>query len=368
MAKKIRILHIFGTFHIGGMETHLLNFFNRADFDRFEHFLFVGRDEGQLREAFHALPVRIVKLNFTPKHYFYSIPYGLYFCLRNGIGILHGHNYWAYLYCFFLSLISGIPFITADYGLGTWKKKIHHAWESSVFGRAKVNMAVSQAILDKNRSLVRGGGGGRFELVYPIIRDITPEIVHEEEKRGIKLRLGIDGDSPVLTIIGRIIRLKGHRFAIEAVDRINAQGDRATLLIVGRRGENGVLEEKDIEKDHVFYTDFYERIEEIWAVTDLFLIPSTSEGTPLVLLEYFAIGKPVIASDISGTRELIRDGWNGFLFKSGDAGDLKEKIERAIRSEDLGAIRSNAVRYFTENLSPEVQTRKIEDLYGESSR
>jgi len=370
MTDKIKVLHILSSFNMGGMEANLLNFFNHADFTRYEHYIFVGSDSGQLSEEFRKLPLKIKTLKCTPKRYFYSLPYGFYFCLKNGIRILHGHNYWSYLYCYFLSLITAIPFITGDYGLGTWKRKSHHAWESIIFKRAMANLAVSKAILEKDLSLVKNKQAfeHKFKLIYPVIKSISKDNLHEDEKIAIKERLGIDNDHSVLTVIGRIIKLKGHRFAIEAVKRINRKESRVNLLIVGRLDDPDVLNEEDIRKDYIIFKNYYEHIEDIWTVTDIFLIPSTSEGTPLVLLEYFAIGKPVIASNISGNKELIRHGWNGYLFKNGDVDDLTEKIEYAISCDEIKMIQNNANRYYEENLTPVLQTRQVESIYTEFAR
>jgi glycosyltransferase involved in cell wall biosynthesis len=370
MTSKIRILHIFSTFNTGGMEAHLLNFLRKADFDKYEHLIFVNRDEGELREDFHRLPVRIIKMSCGPKRYFYSLPYGIHFSKKNRIDIIHGHSFWCYLYAFFLSLMTGIPFIATDYGLGTWKRKIHHSWESAIFKRAGLVIGASRAIVEKELSLVEGAGNvdHKFKLVYPVIRDIQRPDPSEHEKKAIRKKLAIHNDRLILTIIGRIIRLKGHRFAIEAVDRINREGTKVNLLIVGRKDEPGILKRDDIRKDYITYTDYYEPIEDIWSVTDVFLIPSISEGTPLVLLEYFAVGQIVIASNISGNSELIRDGWNGFLFESEDVDALTAKIEHVIGLDETETIRNNAKRNFLENLSPTVQTRRMEKYYSELAR
>jgi len=267
-------------------------------------------------------------------------------------------------------LITAIPFIAGDYGLGTWKRKSHHAWESIIFKRASANLAVSKAILEKDLSLVKNKQvyEHKFKLIYPVIKSISRDNLREDEKIVIKERLGIDNDHPVLTVIGRIIKLKGHRFAIEAVKRINRNKSRVNLLIVGRLDEPDVLSEENIRKDYIIFKNYYEHIEDIWTVTDIFLIPSTSEGTPLVLLEYFAIGKPVIASNISGNKELIRHGWNGYLFNNGDVDDLTEKIEFAINCDEIKMVQNNANRYYEENLTPDIQTRQVESIYTEYAR
>jgi glycosyltransferase involved in cell wall biosynthesis len=124
-----------------------------------------------------------------------------------------------------------------------------------------------------------------------------------------------------------------------------------------------VLREDDLRRDDVKYLNYYEPIEEIWAVSDFFLIPSLSEGTPLVLVEYLALGKPIVASDISGNADLIREGWNGYLFKSGDPDDLAGKIESALGSGSPEAIAANARDVYDRDFAPRKLVREIEGFY-----
>lgn len=352
---------------MGGIESYLLNLLNLADFDKFEHYLFVGSDDGPLREHYHKLPIKIVKVKSTPKRFFYSLPFGVYFCKRHGIDIIHGHNYWFYRYAYFLSVLTGIPLFTSNYELGLWKKKRHLFFDSLVFRRAKVNIAISRAILEKDKSLVPPGRihQEKFKLIYPIINEAPLKNLGAYDRDEIRKKLDITNDRPILTVIGRIDRLKGHRIALDALERVNADGPKANLLLVGAMQDPLILRETDLSREYVKYVNYYEPIEEIWAVSDLFLIPSLSEGTPLVLVEYLALGKPVIASDISGNGELIRDGWNGYLFKTGDADDLAQRIESVLESGSLPAIRANAREFFLRNPSPAMLVREIERYYSD---
>jgi glycosyltransferase involved in cell wall biosynthesis len=65
------------------------------------------------------------------------------------------------------------------------------------------------------------------------------------------------------------------------------------------------------------------------------VLPSRSEGRGLVLLEAMALGRPVIASDIPGPRELVHEGRTGFLFPPGDAASLAARLEELIRDPAL---------------------------------
>ena len=369
MNKKIRILHITSSFVRGGVESYLLNFLKRADYERFEHYIFVGRDDGPLKEEYHGLPVKIVALRTSPKRFFYSLPFGWFFCLKNRIDIIHGHNYWFYRYAYFLSLLTGITLFTSNYGLGLWKRKRQLRLESAIFRRARINTVISKAILEKELALVEGSGcpGEKFRLIYPIINDEPMKKLPSYRKEEVRSKFRVDNDKPVFTIIGRIDKFKGHRIAIDAMKIINRNDLKVNLFIVGANDDPTILREEDLEKEYIRYFDYYVEIEEIWTVTDLFLIPSISEGTPLVLVEYFALGKPVIASDISGNRELIEDKRNGFLFKTGDVNDLVKKIGDVIEKDNIREIGTNAEEFYRKNLSPEKFVLKIENCYRDHS-
>jgi glycosyltransferase involved in cell wall biosynthesis len=71
------------------------------------------------------------------------------------------------------------------------------------------------------------------------------------------------------------------------------------------------------------------------AAADILVLPSISEGRPVVVLEAMAMGIPVVATDIPGTRELVRNGETGFLFAPGDSEQLVRCIEIAINNKAL---------------------------------
>ena len=76
----------------------------------------------------------------------------------------------------------------------------------------------------------------------------------------------------------------------------------------------------------------------VFASMDALVVPSTwYENTPFVVLEAFAAGVPVLASDLGGLREVVRDGQNGLLFRAGDASALRAVIERLASEPGLYA-------------------------------
>jgi len=76
-------------------------------------------------------------------------------------------------------------------------------------------------------------------------------------------------------------------------------------------------------------------IRELYDMIDVALVPSISEGLPLVVLEAMAFGVPVVATNVGGIPEVITDGKNGFLCNPGDSASLSEKLAYLIDSKNL---------------------------------
>jgi len=145
---------------------------------------------------------------------------------------------------------------------------------------------------------------------------------------------------PIITMAGNIIRWKGQSTFLKAIANVNRKlnGEKFKALIVG-----GVMDEtyygeiKKIVADHnletiVEFTGFVEDMQNYMKASDL-IVHASDKPEPLgrVVLEALFLNKVVIAADEGGPTEVIRDGVNGFLFKSRNAQDLSIKILKALK-------------------------------------
>jgi glycosyltransferase involved in cell wall biosynthesis len=85
---------------------------------------------------------------------------------------------------------------------------------------------------------------------------------------------------------------------------------------------------------------------EYLSAADAFVLASYSEGRPNVVLESFAVGLPVIATDIDGVRELVKEGETGLRFQAGNSRELAKQIERLQKKPELQALLSSRGREF----------------------
>jgi glycosyltransferase involved in cell wall biosynthesis len=98
---------------------------------------------------------------------------------------------------------------------------------------------------------------------------------------------------------------------------------------------------------------------------EFMLVPSVwYEGLPMVIVEAFACGTPVVASSIGGLAELVEEGETGVKFRPGDAGDLVRKV-RGLRNdpEKLARMRSKARAVFLEHYTPDRNIERLLNIY-----
>jgi glycosyltransferase involved in cell wall biosynthesis len=164
-----------------------------------------------------------------------------------------------------------------------------------------------------------------------------------------QLRQGIDterwvGDgekepSPYLRVgyIGQIARHKGVDLLVRAFRRLRAEGPPPRLLLYGNAEQFPAFTRHlrrlmDGDGRITFAGTFpNERVLEVHSGLDVLVVPSVwYENSPNVILEAFAAGTPVVASDRGGLAELVQHGVNGLLFRMGDAEDLARQLQRIV--------------------------------------
>jgi glycosyltransferase involved in cell wall biosynthesis len=182
------------------------------------------------------------------------------------------------------------------------------------------------AVSDATRtSLVRQG--------YPAHRVVTIRNGVDEPEPIEPLRLA---DGPIVLEVARLAEVKGQRELIHALAGLDATG-----VLVGR----------DFEQDGAFERQLAAEVERAGARVvlagyrpdaaaliegcDVFCLPSHAEGLPLVLLEAMSRGKPVVASAVGGTPELVQDGQTGLLVPPGDVEALREALRRLLDDREL---------------------------------
>jgi len=134
-----------------------------------------------------------------------------------------------------------------------------------------------------------------------------------------------------LALVGRYDSCKQPFVALHAVRRLRDEGLEVKLLMAGDGREDDVREvgafvAKNRLEAQIEVLGFVHDVSELYARSHVLLMCSRSDAFGRVTAESMAYGRPVLGADSGANPELIKDGFNGFLFRSGDAADLASKI------------------------------------------
>jgi glycosyltransferase involved in cell wall biosynthesis len=102
------------------------------------------------------------------------------------------------------------------------------------------------------------------------------------------------------------------------------------------------------------------------SIADVCVLPSFAEGLPLFAIECLAMGRPMVASDVDGTPEIVVDGETGLTVPPGDVAALALAIACLLRDPARAAqMASNGAKWVREQFTLDRQIRETEELYGE---
>ncbi len=187
-----------------------------------------------------------------------------------------------------------------------------------------------------------------------------------------KKELGISKDKTVITIIGHVSEVKGHKYFLEMIAGIKGQYPNILGLIVGEDKSPNKAYQKNMDsyvrklgiKDHVRFLGFRKDIPKILAITDIIAQPSLEEGLPLTVLEAMAAGKPVITTPVGGVPEVIKDNDTGLLVPVRDSKGLMEKVKFLLDNhKDMIELGRRAKRFIVKSYSLDSYIKQIESVY-----
>lgn len=139
--------------------------------------------------------------------------------------------------------------------------------------------------------------------------------------------------TPQLALVGRLVRFKGHRWALSALVEVRRRFPGVKLVIVGGGPLEQELRSEAVRLglvDAVVFTGFQSDVRNYMAASDLVLVPSVSEGFGVVFLEAFASGRPVLAFDVPAANEIIEPDRSGVLVEPYDVRAYAAAISRLL--------------------------------------
>jgi len=209
---------------------------------------------------------------------------------------------------------------------------------------------------------------GKFRTVYSgmEVETFLNSAVHREKTRR---RFGFADGEIVVGKIARLFPLKGHDFIIEAAKIVLSKNPNIRFLFVG----DGILKDKyvaqikqlGLEKFFTF-TGLVtpDEIPAMISATDMVVHTSLREGLARVLPQSLLSGKPAISYDIDGAREVVLDGFTGFLLPPKSVRELAEAILKLAGSSELrDQLAQEGCKHCKKRFDHRFMTQKIREIY-----
>ncbi|MBS3125165.1 glycosyltransferase family 4 protein [Candidatus Woesearchaeota archaeon] len=216
----------------------------------------------------------------------------------------------------------------------------------------------------KNATIVAGVSHAAEDFVTHVYRRGTTALYNSIDTTFFNHKL-TSPKRPVITFVGRLVEAKGVQDLIAATQTINAD-----VWIIGAGNYETELKSfagELIGKTVIFWGEKnHEEIRDLLSKSTLFVNPSYNEGLPTSVLEAGAMGLPVIATEVGGTREIIEDGVTGYLSRPHDITQLRRLIEQSLqmpeKTQTMGKKLQEKIR---KNFDWDTTARKADKLLRE---
>ena len=257
---------------------------------------------------------------------------------RNPGAVLHTHNASAHYHA--VSAAWGLPLacvVNTRHGMGAADPGSRKEWlYRRSMGATDYVIAVCEAARER---FARQGVQPRTALLS-IPNGIRVErfaAAGIEARAALAAELGWPAGSRIVGTVGRLHPVKDQRRLLHALRALRATLPQAVLAIVGDGEMRPELERETDElglRPWVRFLGDRDDVPRLLAGMEAFALPSRSEGYSIALLEACAAALPIVATDVGGNREIVRDGCNGRLVAAGDADALAGALRDLLASED----------------------------------
>ena len=268
-----------------------------------------------------------------------SLPRTVGLVKQEKFDVLHAHSRVTQVYAFFVSMLTGVPFVSTAHGFYTPRlgRRLFPAWGSRVVA---ISALVAES-LEKEHHVPEQ----KIRVVHNAIDiDAFTRRLGQQDRNGMRARYGIPKDAFVVGSLSKLVKDKGHEYLVEAVSRLLKDDPKIFLLIVGDGREWEALKRR-IERTLPQNASLIPGVQDTTAVLkmmDVFAHPATwREGFGLSLAEAMVADLPAIATDIPAINTLLKDRDNGRVVAPKDpealAGAIKELRANPAERQRLAA-------------------------------
>jgi len=340
MTSKLKVLQVIPKLGYGGAETGCYDLAHYLPENNCSSY--IVSSGGELLKFVDQKKVKLIKLPVHSKNpiliLFNSIAL-IFIILFHNISIVHARSRAPAWSCLIATKITRRKFVTTFHGTYNFKNSIKKFY-NSVMVRSNLIIAGSNFIFShiKNNYSKYLNLQKKFLVIFRGINVdyFDPSTTSENEEDNLRLSWGVPIGKKLILLPGRLTAWKGQEVFIEALDLVNKElGHQSFYAIILGSDQGRDIYTKKIKRLAEQYRltsqlKFVEQCKNMplaYKLSDLVISASIEpEAFGRVVIEAQSMEKPIIASDIGGSKETIVNNVTGFLFKSGNPESLSKKI------------------------------------------
>lgn len=290
--------------------------------------------------------------------------------IRDGhFALLHTHGTKEDLVGFIAARRTGVPVLATAHGF------------SHTFRRLRLYRLIDLLLLRAFAKVIAVSEAMRQDLVAAGLRPGQVCVVHDAidgddfraqvatEPPALRQELAMEEGCPVVVVAARLSSEKGHAYFLAAARHVLDRYPRARFIILGEGPLRAGLEAMTADlslNGAVRFLGFRTNVADFMNLSDIVALPSIREPFGDVLLEAAAFGKPVVATNVEGIREIVRHGETGLLVPPADADALAGAMIRLLADPAEGrAMGRRAREWISREFSPERAAQRTAAVYDE---
>jgi glycosyltransferase involved in cell wall biosynthesis len=288
------------------------------------------------------------------------------------IDILHAHDYKTDLLAYWLARVGSVEVMSTVHGWTGHSRREHWLYypgDKQILKLFPKLIAVSH---DIRNELVRHGARPERIAVIPNGIDHLAFRRNRLQERTVREALGIPAQAVVIGAVGRLEKQKRFDLLLEAIAELRQVHPHLLLMVIGDGSLRKTLADDAARlglANSCRFLGHRTDIADLHHAFDVFVQASSYEGTPNAVLEAMALETPIVATDVGGTRELVRHQIDGLLIQPNSPNELAQAIATVLADPTSAAARARAARSRVESdLSFAARMASVEAIYQDLGR
>jgi len=359
---KIKCLHLVEDFKIGGLERVVETIYNGLDRNCFEPYIWCIAGGGDLADQFIRDGKALRVLGFRSYHRPLNIFKLAFLIRRNNFQIVHTHAYFAGTMGRIAAFLAGTPVILNHVHTTYWDFKSRNIIIERMLSKVSDCIICCSDFVRKFVIAKECIPPAKTITIYNGVNDLYGEYGPSKDVKNNKKTVR-------LIVVASLVENKGHLSLLQAFGKLVQIRPDLELCVIGEGPLRDSLEQTATALgicQQVFFLGIRKDVLKLMAEADIAVLPSLyREGLNLSIIEAMSMAKPVVTTNVGGTRELIEDGVNGFLAQPGNVDELAEKLNLLAGNQEL-RLKMGAAgrRIFKEKFTASIMIREIESLYS----